>query len=174
MKIEELLNDKDLKPKVKTETLSKWVLDKKISTDELLAFAQTAKDSPKATCIEALEYATKINSAIANEKCLQFVSKTLAEKAPRVKWESAKVIGNIAHLFPTKLDKAIDNLLSNSEHTGTVVRWAAAFALGEIIKLNTQLNKELLPAIDAIIKREDRDSIKKVYQKALKEMNVKK
>lgn len=174
MKIEELLNDKSLKPKVKTETLSKWVLDKKISTDQLITFAQTAKDSPKATCIEALEFATQKNPSVANEKCLQFVSLTLADKAPRVKWESAKVIGNIAHLYPKKLDKAIDNLLSNSEHTGTVVRWAAAFALGEIIKLNTSLNKELLPAIDSIMKREERESIKKVYLKALKEMNVKK
>ncbi|MGD0711354.1 MAG: HEAT repeat domain-containing protein [Bacteroidales bacterium] len=170
MKIAELLNDKGLKPKVKTETLSKWLLDKKISTDELIAFAQTAKDSPKATCIEALEFVTKQNPSIANEQCLQFVSQTLTEKAPRVKWESAKVIGNIAHLFPTKLDKAIDNLLTNSEHTGTVVRWAAAFALGEILKLNTKLNKELLPAVDAIILREDRNSIKKVYQIAVKEI----
>ena len=64
-------------------------------------------------------------------------------------------------------------MLANSEHTGTVVRWAAAFALGEIIKINTTFNKELLPAIDSILKREDQDSIKKVYQKALKEINVK-
>lgn len=173
MKIEELLNDKSLKPKIKTETLSKWLLDKKVSTDELIAFAQSAKDSPKATCIEAMEFATKQNPSIANEKCLNFVTQTLTEKAPRVKWESAKVIGNIAHLFPTKLDKPIDNLLTNSEHTGTVVRWAAAFALSEILKLNTKLNKELLPAVDSIIKREDRDSIKKIYQKALKDMAAK-
>lgn len=43
MNIAELLNDKGLKPKVKTETVSKWVLAKKLSTDELIAFAQTAK-----------------------------------------------------------------------------------------------------------------------------------
>lgn len=174
MNIAELLNDKSLKPKVKTETLSKWVLDKTISTDELLDFAKTAKDSPKATCIEALEFATRQDPSIASEKCLQYVSQTLAEKHPRVKWESAKVVGNIARMFPTKLDKAVDNLLTNSEHTGTVVRWSAAFALGEIAKLNTKLNKELLPAIDSIVKREERNSIKKVYEKALKEIKAKK
>ena len=168
MKIEELLNDKSLKPKVKTETLSKWVADKKISTEDLIAFAQTAKDSPKATCIEALEFATKTNPSIANENCLKFVTQTLTEKAPRVKWESAKTVGNIAALFPTKLDKAISNLLTNSEHEGTVVRWSAAFALGEILKLNTKLNKELLPDIESIIKREEKNSIKKIYLDAIK------
>jgi HEAT repeat protein len=168
MDITELLNDKSLKPKVKTETLSKWLLDGKITINDLIELAKTSKDSPKATCIEAIEFATKQDPKIANENCLKFISETLAEKAPRVKWESAKVVGNIASVFPTKLDKAIDNLLTNSEHTGTVVRWAAAFALGEIVKLKTKLNKELLPAIEAICEREEKNSIKKIYLEAIK------
>lgn len=168
MGITELLNDKSLKPKEKNEMLSQWLLEKKTSTAELIAFAQTAKDSPKATCIEALEYATKINPSVADVACLEFVSQSLAEKAPRVKWESAKVIGNIAHLFPARLDKAITNLLVNTEHSGTVVRWAAAFALGEILKLKTRANQELLPAVEAICKREEKNSIRKIYQAALK------
>jgi HEAT repeat protein len=168
MDIAELLNDKSLKPKEKTETLCKYLVDNKITIDELISFAKTAKDSPKATCIEAIEFATKNDPTIANENCLKFVSETLSEKAPRVKWESAKVIGNIAQVFPTKLDKAISNLLTNSEHTGTVVRWAAAFALGEIVKLNTKLNKELVPAIESICDHEEKNSIKKIYLDAIK------
>lgn len=105
---------------------------------------------------------------MANEKVLLFVTDTLLEKAPRVKWESAKVIGNIAHLFPAKLDRAISNLLSNSEHEGTVVRWSTAYALGEILKLKTKYNKQLQPAIEAICEREEKNSIKKIYLTALK------
>lgn len=168
MKIAGLLNDKTIKPKEKTETLSRWVLDKTVTTTELIAFAQAAKDAPRATCIEALEFATRQNPSVADEQCLKFATQTLTEKAPRVKWESAKVIGNIAHLFPAKLDIAVGNLIANSEHEGTVVRWAAAFALGEIVKLKTKQNKDLLPAIEAIVEREEKDSIKKIYQKALK------
>jgi HEAT repeat protein len=92
----------------------------------------------------------------------------LTEKAPRIKWESAKVVGNIAHLYPDKLDEAIKNLLINSEHTGTVVRWSAAFALGQIIKLRTSRNRNLIPAIESICKREEKNSIKKIYIAALK------
>ena len=47
MKIAELLNNKVLKSKAKTETLSGWLLDNIIGTDELIAFAKSANDSVK-------------------------------------------------------------------------------------------------------------------------------
>ncbi|MNJ84630.1 hypothetical protein D3C87_20880 [compost metagenome] len=172
MEISALLNDKAIKSKEKTEILSKLVLDNKITTDSLLEFAGTAKDPIKATCIEALEYATKQKPSIANEKSFQFVTAALTEKAPRIKWESAKVIGNTVHLFPGNMDQAIKNLLDNSEHEGTVVRWSAAFALGEILKLKTKYNKDLLPAMEAICKREEKNSIKKIYLDAIKKSNA--
>ena len=168
MTIAELLNDKTKKAKEKTETISKWLLDGSLPTDELMAFAEKANDPDKATCIEAIEFATKQNSKIADESVLVFVTKMLTEKAPRVKWESAKVIGNIAHLFPTKLNKPISNLLTNSEDNGTVVRWASAFALGEILKLKTTHNKDLLPAVEEICDKEQDKGITKKYLDAIK------
>lgn len=168
MDIEKILNDKKAKAKEKTETISKLLLDKKIGINELIKFAQTSNDQVRATCIEAVEFATKSKPEIASLACLEFVSKTLIEKAPRVKWESAKVIGNIAHLYPGKLDEAIKNLLVNSKHSGTVVRWSAAFALGQIIKMKTSRNKDLIPAIKSIYQREEKTSIKKNYLDALK------
>jgi hypothetical protein len=170
MNFQELMNDKGLKPKMKTEALSKWVLENTDKVNELIEFAKTSKDPVKATCIEALEYATKTNPEMATPACLDFVSKTLAEKAPRIKWESARVIANIAPLFPDKLDEAISNLLLNSEHTGTVVRWSAAFALGQILKMKTPRNKDLVPAVEAICNREEKNSIKKIYMEALKKL----
>ena len=172
MDINTILLNKELKAKAKTETISNLLLESKINIGELIKVAQFLKDQDKATCIEAIEFATKINPAIASPLCLDFVSKTLAEKAPRIKWESAKVIGNIAHLYPKKLDDAIKNLLINTEHTGTVVRWSAAFALGEIIKLKTNLNKDLIPAVESICLREEKNSIKKIYVAAIKKAAV--
>lgn len=168
MTIDELLKDKTIKPKEKTETLCKWISDHSLPADELIAFAEKQKDPAKATCIEAIEYATKQNPNFADETVLAFVTETLTEKAPRIKWESAKVIGNIAHLFPTKLDKSIANLLANTAHDGTVVRWSAAFALGEILKLKTKHNAALLPAIENICEKEEKNSIKKIYLDAIK------
>lgn len=168
MTIEELIKDKAVKSKEKVDIISKWVIDASLPTDELIAFAEKSKDPVKATCIEALEYATKQNPNLADETVFSFVTQTLTEKAPRIKWESAKVIGNTAHLFPDSLDKPITNLLTNTDHEGTVVRWSAAFALGEILKLKTKHNTNLLPALEDICEKEEKNSIKKIYLDAIK------
>ncbi len=166
----EILSDKSTKPKEKIESISQLVLKREIKPADIITFLEDAKDPDKANCVEALEFASKADPKIIDKNTFDFVVKCLGEKAPRIKWEAAKVIGNTAHLFPTKIDNAISGLLANSEHTGTVVRWAAAFALGEIIKLKGKHNKDLIPAIEAIILREEKNSIKKIYQAALKKV----
>jgi HEAT repeat protein len=171
MDFQVLMNDKSIKSKEKTELLSKWLLNNPDKQAELIEFAKASKDTVKATCIEAFEYATKIRPEMADIVCLEFVTKSLTDKAPRVRWESAKVTGNIAHLFPRNLDAAIINLIINTEHKGTVVRWSAAFALGQIIKIKTRHNKELIPSIETICKREEKNSIRKIYLDALKKVN---
>jgi hypothetical protein len=168
MTIAELLNDQTKKTKEKAETISQWLLKGSLPTNELVVFVKTAKDKDRATCMEAIEFATKQNPGIADESLFAFVTTMLSENAPRVKWESARVIGNIVHLFPAKVHKAITHLLMNSEDNGTVVRWASAFALGEILKLKTKHNKDLLPAIEAICNREQDNGVKKKYLDALK------
>ncbi len=171
MTLEEIFNDKSTKPKETIEILCKWVLDGTLPVDELMAFAEKGKDPVKGSCIEALEFATKQNLSIANEEMLSFVTKTLTEKAPRIKWESAKVVGNIAQSFPAQLDTAIIHLLENTNHEGTVVRWSAAFALGEILKLKTKYNVSLLPKVETICEKEEKNSIRKIYLDAIKKMN---
>lgn len=166
--ITELLGDKAIKGKKKVEMISTWLLDESLPVTELINAASKAKGGEKAICIEAIEFTTRQNPAIADKYGFAFVTKQLEDDAPRVKWESARVIGNIAHLFPAKLDKAISRLLTNSENEGTVVRWATACALGEIIKLKSLHNKELLPAIEAICDRETDTGVRKKYTDALK------
>ena len=67
----------------------------------------------------------------------------------------------------------LKNLLANSLHPGTVVRWSAARALGEILKLRTKHNRSLIPAVEAVVKRGNEDrAIMKIYQSALKRVNA--
>lgn len=172
MNFEEILNNKGIKPKEKTEILGNLILESPSGLPDLIEFVAKAKDAARATCIEAIEYATSKEPAVAGRQCLDFVTGNLKEKAPRIKWESAKVIGNIAHLYPENLEEAVKQLLVNSEHSGTVVRWSAAFALGRIIKLNTPLNKELIPAAESICNREEKNSIRKIYLDALKKSKI--
>lgn len=170
MTIEQVFKDKTIKAKAKVSTIGEWLINGELPIDELVAYAEKQKATDKATCIEAVEYATKKDPSIADENLLFYVIIALKDDEPRVKWESAKVIGNIAKIFPGQLDKAISNLLPNAEKTGTVVRWATAFALSEILKLKTESNKKLLPKIEALCEREEDNGVKKKYIDALKKV----
>lgn len=170
MTIEEVFQDKTIKAKQKVSIIGDWLMNNQLPIDELLAFADTQKTVNQTSCIEAIEYATKTNATIANENVLEYVIHTLGGNEPRLKWESAKVIGNIAHLYPNNLDKAIEYLLTNTNHEGTVPRWATAYALGEILKLKTKHNTTLLPKIERLVETEENNGVKKKYTDALKKV----
>lgn len=167
-----LLADKSIKAKDKTPLLGNMILNDATAIDTMVSLAQNAKDPVKGTLIEAMEYATQQKPEVANSECFHFIIEHLESKAPRVKWESAKVIGNTAKLFPKLLPEAVEKLLVNTHHEGTVVRWSAAFALSEILKIKSGLNKDLIPTVQNICEREEKDSIKKIYLKALKNIGV--
>ena len=173
MEIKEILINKTLKPKAKVEKLSQNIIDNKITVNEIMSYAETAKDAEKGTCIEALEFASEKNPEIINKKCFEFIVKYLLDKAPRVKWECAKIIRNTANIYKKNLDIAIENLLKNAAYDGTVVRWSAAFALVEIIKLETEHNKKLLSKINKICEKEKKANIKKMYMEIIKKMKEK-
>lgn len=155
MTIEQVFQDKTTKAKGKVYTIGEWLANNELPIDELLDYADKQKANDKATCIEAVEYATKKVPNIADEKLLSYITEALRDDEPRIKWESAKVIGNIARLFPNQLDKPINNLLNNGENNRTVVRWATAYALAEILKLKAELNKKLLSRIKILCEKEE-------------------
>jgi hypothetical protein len=173
MTIEDIFKDKTIKAKAKVNTIGEWLLNGQLPLEELLNFAEKQKATDKATCIEALELATKKDASIANSDVLAFVTKALKDEEPRVKWESAKVISNIAKSFHTLLETTIKNLLINAEGHGTVVRWASATALTEILKLKTSYNTKLLPKIQELNSKEEDNAIKKKYIDALNKVNKK-
>lgn len=170
MTFADILNDKALKSKQKTEWISEHLLNKTIKPSDLIVWAQTQKDPVKATCMEAFEYLTQKNPEFATSEVFDFACQHLSAKAPRIKWESARVVGNTAHLFVKKLDKALHGLIENTEHEGTVVRWSAAFALNKILLLKTAFNKDLIPLAEQIIEKEEKNSIRKIYADALKKL----
>lgn len=170
MTIEQIFQDKTIKAKAKVAQIGEWLIQGDLPIDELLHYAQQQKATDKATCIEALEYATKKTPTIADENVLNYLVNALNDEEPRVKWESAKTIGNIAKCFPNELKNATDNLLKNATHQGTVVRWATAYALAEILKLKTELNTKLLPQIEHLSDGEEDNGVKKKYLDALKKV----
>lgn len=168
MNLSVVLNDKTLKPSERVRQICNSLITHDLLLNELLDFAKNANDSNKASCIEAIELVTEKQPEFATNVCLDFVTDCLNEKAPRIKWESARVIGNIAHLFPADLEQATVNLLKNAEHSGTVVRWSTAFALGKICKSESSISSHLIEVCEQLAHQEEKNSIKKIYLQAIK------
>ena len=171
MSLEIILHDKTLKPSEKPGLLSQMLLENPLQMNELVILAAKGKDAEKGTCIEAMEHATLSIPALATAECFSLAVESLASAAPRVKWESARLIANIALLFRQRLPEAVPALLTNSEHPGTVVRWSAATALAAIVKLKTPLNSTLLPALQSLAEKEEKNSIRKIYLDGIKKAN---
>ncbi|WP_239985808.1 MULTISPECIES: HEAT repeat domain-containing protein [Arenibacter] len=131
MTIEELFQEKSIKAKAKAKELCQWLVNGELPPDKLLNFAENQSPINKATCIESVECATKKTTDIADEPLLECMTNALINDEPRVKWESAKIIGNIAKKSPNSLHKPTKNLLINTNNKGAVVRWATAYAFGK-------------------------------------------
>lgn len=163
-----LFADKRLTAKQRSSELARLLLDGRLAVGTLVEFARTVKAPLLSTCLEGLELATRTTPALATEAVLELAVDALGNKAPAVKREAGRVIGNIAHRYPKAIGPAIAPLLANAGHDGTVVRWSAAFALGEIVKLRTPHNKQLVPQTRALAEQEEKDSIRKIQLAALK------
>lgn len=155
--------DKTIKPKEKTEQLSLALSKGELPMSLVLEFAAAAKDPVKASCIEAIEWATRERPELADQACFDLLKEALASKTPRIKWESARAMANIVGRFSDQLEPVVVQLLENAEHSGTVVRWSAANALAAILQLKTGLNATLLPAAEQLAANEEKNSIRKLY-----------
>jgi HEAT repeat protein len=171
MEVKMVTIDEILKSKKKTKEIV-TLLAEKLKSDKglvvnLIRCFKNGSVAEKGNCIEAIEYITKEDPEFA-ENCLGFVIENINNEAPRVKWETARIIGNVAQRFPDKIKKTVPKLLENTKDKGTVVRWSAAFALTEIAKSNPELQKELTTKFNEIVKRESNNGVRNIYLKYLK------
>ena len=170
MTLKELFQDKSIKAKAKAKHICEWLIKGELSIGELLLFTDNLSLVHKATCIEGIECCSKKSIEIADESLLKYLTKALTYEESRVKWESAKAIGNIAKKFPNSLSQTTENLLNNCKNNGTVVRWATAYALGEILMLKPDNHNYLLPKIEALSIEEKDNAVKNKYLDALKKV----
>lgn len=171
MALHDLFSDRSFKPKARTDMLCSRIIEGAISTNELIDFANGQKPTVKATCMEALEHATALKPEIADLHVFEFAGIHLADRSPRLKWESARVLSNVAHLFPHHLNSIIPQLLINATDGGTVVRWSSVVALSAILKQcgANAACADLKKKMEALAEKETKASIQKIYRAAIKE-----
>lgn len=170
MSLLEELRKSDRKSKEQVTYLSTLIKKNIKLLDSLKESLANAKPPERGALMEALEYATQDNSTILKNHLNEVVD-YLNDKAPKVKWEAARVLANTAKEYPSDVAKGVEKLLINTKDAGTVVRWSAAFALGEIAKNNQKIQANLVKQINEILKTEKNNGVKNVYLKALKDLH---
>jgi hypothetical protein len=163
-----IFSDKKLKSKQRSAAVAGALTADKISTGEVVNFAEDARDADKAACLEGLELFSRDKPSKCGKVVFDFAVLQLSSKAPAVKREAARLIANIAAFHKDELGDAVDALLKNTSHEGAVIRWSAALAIGEIVKSDARLRTGLLPRLRKLIEAEEKNSIRKIYQQAIK------
>lgn len=169
--IREIL-ESDKKPKEKISLLAEKVKEDRKLFVQLVECFEAGSATDKGNCIEAMEYISEDEPDIILPH-IGFIIEHVNHAASRVKWEAARVLGNVAQEYPAEVSKAVPKLLENTNDTGTVVRWSAASALVEIAKNSSELRKELVPKFKEILKKEENNGVRNIYVKALKSLGEK-
>lgn len=169
--IEDILRSNS-KPKEKQTTLVQAVLSGEIPVEEFVSFFETAGKVDQGTCADAMKHIASANPELLLPY-IETLINHINDPLPRVKWGIPEAIGNMANMYPQETARAVPNLLKNTsmdKNNTTVIRWCAAFALGEIARNNPDTREELLPVFKNLASQDENSGVRKVYRKVLKEM----
>ena len=167
-KIQDVLKEK-IKPKEKVDKITQIILEKPDYVNNLIVEFKQGTDVEKGTYATVLKQVSNCNPDIV-EPFIDELIEYINYKANRVKWGIPETIGNLAEKHPKKVEKAIPYLILNTGDKSTVVRWFAAYALSNIAVYNLDKREELMEKIHSIIVEEKNNGVKKVYLKALKQI----
>jgi hypothetical protein len=163
----EFMLDPTIKPKEKVLLLVDRIKSNHQEIYSMIQWAITARVSLLTAVMEALEEYTRTNNADEEGVIWQFAIDSLQNTHPGLLRESARVLANLAPSHSKQSGEAIPRLLELTEHSGTVVRWASATALAAIHKADSNAVWKLEPALSSIAAREEKESIRKIYHKAI-------
>lgn len=165
-RISEVLSS-GLGAKKKVKALAEGLRSGAIAPAECVRALSEAPSVDRGTLVESLESATRVQPELVDGDVFRRLVECLADEAPRVRWEAARTVGNVAAQHPGKLAPAVEALLANTTHEGSVVRWATAHALAAILEAGHD-PQDLRGRIQEIVARESDDGVRKVYEKALR------
>ena len=162
-----LFGDRSIRAKAREKEIGAALLDGRLSSEAFLDFARLQSGPAKTTCLGGLELATRARPELVDTAWFGFLCDALEDDLSSIKREAARIVGNVAQQPPGRMDAALEGLLRNATHDGTVVRWAAAFALCEILSHQPALVDGLLPQVRRLRDHEENSGVKKKYIKAL-------
>jgi hypothetical protein len=162
-----------LSPKEQKNKLITEVLNGKIDIDDLMNYFVKINYQTKNICADVL-VAVSSKQPELFEDYINILFNYIAYDSPKVRWGVQETIGNLAMVYPTKVEPAVPLILKNtkkSKMNTTLVRCSAAYALTEILKDDENIQQELLQEIHEIIASEENEDIVNVYLNGLKLIN---
>jgi hypothetical protein len=166
------LYDKQHKGKAKVVLISKSFLDGLYQSKAIISAGEVASSTIKTILLEALEMASRQVPEVIDARLFDWIAASLNESSPAIKRESARIVANTCHLFSSKIQEANKLLLKQTHHEGIVVRWSAAYALSNIVKLKTGENASLIPKIQELLLNEINSGVRNQYLKGLKAAGI--
>jgi len=169
----ELLKDASLTAVEKREAIAREIESGEIGIRQIERASETLGEKGLAILLESMEAVSLRNPGLAEIGWLRFAGRWIDSASGSVKREASRLVGNLAARFPNDLSPAIEKLLENTSDSGTVVRWASAYALARIVVLPEYAGGDLVQTVTAIAEREQNGGVKNQYLKALKRVKVK-
>lgn len=169
MNIKKLLDETSIKTIDKRKQLVAALEENTISIEDFKSFSDPGEKNIT-LILETLEEVTRKKPELSTSAWLDYTQMFLVSPSNSQKREAARIIGNIAHLYPAKLNDIINTLLNNTEDKSTVIRWSSAYALSRIILIEKYTCSPLLDRIMELAEKEN--GVKQQYLKTLKKLKV--
>ena len=168
MNIIELLKDKSFKGTERRKAVMNMIVAGELSVNDMAAIASTIGEKQVATVLEAVEEVSNKRLCPLESAWLQWAEPYISSENNSCRREASRIVGNMAAQYPDLLDDAIERLMKNTSDEGTVIRWAAAYALSRIVVLDRYAKSDLYDRLVAVCDREEENGVKNQYLKALK------
>ena len=168
MNIIELLKDKSFKGTERRQAVVNMIVSGELTVNEVAAIATNIGEKQIATILEAVEEVSNKQMHPLEAAWLQWAGQYLSSENNSCRREASRIVGNMAAQYPDLLDYAIEPLMRNTSDEGTVIRWAAAYALSRIVILDRYAKSDLYNRLVTVCDREEDNGVKNQYIKALK------
>ena len=167
MNIVELLKDKSLKGVERRQVVVNMIVAGELTVNEMASLAEAIGEKYVATVLEAVEEVTGKRLHSLEAAWLQWAVPYISSENSSCRREASRIVGNMAAHYPDLLNEAIERLIKNTSDEGTVIRWAAAYALTRIVVLDRYAKSDLYDRLVAICDCEEDNGVKNQYLKTL-------
>jgi hypothetical protein len=171
--IPDVSSNAGMKPTEKVRYLLEILESGKLSLSDFVMEIGLLSEKQRVYGLEALENFTRGQIESDSSYLWSFAVEQLTNSSPAIMRESARLVANLAAYHVNEAGAAIPGLLEMSESKGTVVRWSAAQGLTRIFLSDENGKWELKSTLETIASREEKESIRKIYRRALSDFEKK-